>query len=244
MVDNLIAQGKYRAAITKFEKLSASFESVPENVKKQLAKRFEKTAEDIAHLEGWQDYIAAPRKPALVEEAQALAATPVEDIKQRGEAIRYLRQQWLSLGAGSDDDTLQRAFDAALELAFQPCREHYAALDAEREKALKSRQALIEQVAAIDLSQAEAVLAKVFDRTVKQWHECGQVEKRDYESLKQRWNKTISPLQTKVNQWHGMNKKAKQELVAKASALSAQEDIASATEAAQQLQHNWKSKYN
>ncbi|WOI39144.1 DUF349 domain-containing protein [Alteromonas sp. CI.11.F.A3] len=240
VVDNLIAQGKYRAAITKFEKLSASFESVPENVKKQLAKRFEKTAEDIAHLEGWQDYIAAPRKPALVEEAQALAATPVEDIKQRGEAIRYLRQQWLSLGAGSDDDTLQRAFDAALELAFQPCREHYAALDAEREKALKARQALIEQVAAIDLSQDETLLAKVFDRTVKQWHECGQVEKRDYESLKQRWNKTISPLQTKVNQWHGMNKKAKQELVAKASALSAQEDIASATETAQQLQHDWK----
>ena len=241
VVDNLIAQGKYRAAITKFEKLSASFESMPENVKKQLAKRFEKTAEDIAHLEGWQDYIAAPRKPALVEEAQALAASPVEDIKERGEAIRYLRQQWLSLGAGSDDDTQQSAFDAALELAFQPCREHYAALDAEREKALKARQALIDQVAAIDLSQDEAVLAKVFDRTVKQWHECGQVEKRDYESLKQRWNKTISPLQTKVNQWHGMNKKAKQELVAQASALSAQEDIASATETAQQLQHNWKS---
>ncbi len=241
VVDNLIAQGKYRAAITKFEKLSASFESMPENVKKQLAKRFEKTAEDIAHLEGWQDYIAAPRKPALVEEAQALAASPVEDIKQRGEAIRYLRQQWLSLGAGSDDDIQQSAFDAALELAFQPCREHYAALDAEREKALKARQALIDQVAAIDLSQDEAVLAKVFDRTVKQWHECGQVEKRDYESLKQRWNKTISPLQTKVNQWHGMNKKAKQELVAQASALSAQENIASATETAQQLQHNWKS---
>ncbi|CAD5270541.1 conserved hypothetical protein [Alteromonas sp. 38] len=240
VVDNLIAQGKYRGAITKFEKLSATFESMPENVKKQLAKRFEKTAEDIAHLEGWQDYIAAPRKPALVEEAQTLASTPVEDIKQRGEAIRYLRQQWLSLGAGSDDNTLQSAFDAALELAFQPCREHYAALDAEREKALKARQSLIEQVAAIDLSQDEAVLAKLFDRTVKQWHECGQVEKREYESLKQRWNKTISPLQTKVNQWHAMNKKAKQQLVAQASALLAEEDIASATETAQQLQHSWK----
>ena len=240
VIDNLIAQGKYRGAITKFEKLSASFESMPESVKKQLAKRFEKTAEDIAHLEGWQDYIAAPRKPALVEEAQTLASTPVEDIKQRGEAIRYLRQQWLSLGAGSDDDALQKAFDAALELAFQPCREHYAALDAEREKALKARQSLIEQVAAIDLSQDEAVLAKLFDRTVKQWHECGQVEKREYESLKQRWNKTISPLQTKVNQWHAMNKKAKQQLVAQASALLAEEDIASATETAQQLQHSWK----
>jgi len=223
VIDNLIAQGKYRGAITKFEKLSASFESMPESVKKQLAKRFEKTAEDIAHLEGWQDYIAAPRKPALVEEAQTLASTPVEDIKQRGEAIRYLRQQWLSLGAGSDDDALQNAFDAALELAFQPCREHYAALDAEREKALKARQSLIEQVAAIDLSQDEAVLAKLYDRTVKQWHECGQVEKREYESLKQRWNKTISPLQTKVNQWHAMNKKAKQQLVAQASALLAEE---------------------
>jgi hypothetical protein len=240
VIDNLIAQGKYRGAITKFEKLSASFESMPESVKKQLAKRFEKTAEDIAHLEGWQDYIAAPRKPALVEEAQTLASTPVEDIKQRGEAIRYLRQQWLSLGAGSDDDALQNAFDAALELAFQPCREHYAALDAEREKALKARQSLIEQVAAIDLSQDEAVLAKLYDRTVKQWHECGQVEKREYESLKQRWNKTISPLQTKVNQWHAMNKKAKQQLVAQASALLAEEDIASATETAQQLQHSWK----
>ena len=239
VVDNLIAQGKYRAAITKFEKLSASFESMPDNVKKQLAKRFEKTAEDIAHLEGWQDYIAAPRKPALVEEAQSLAAMPVDDIKQRGEAIRYLRQQWLSLGASSDD-ALQQAFDAALEIAFQPCRDHYAALDAEREKALLARQSLVEQVTAIDLSQDEAVLAKVFDRTVKQWHDCGQVEKREYELLKQQWNQAISPLQTKVNAWHAMNKKAKQQLVTQASALLAEEDVASATETAQQLQHNWK----
>ena len=240
VVDNLVVQGKYRGAITKFEKLSANFESMPGNLKKQLAKRFEKTAEDIAHLEGWQDYIAAPRKPALVEEAHTLASTPVEDIKQRGEAIRYLRQQWLSLGAGSDDDTLQNAFDAALELAFQPCREHYAALDAEREKALQARQSLIEQVASVDLTQDEAALAKVFDRIVKQWHECGQVEKREYETLKQRWNQVISPLQSRVNQWHSENKKAKQQLVTQASALLAQEDIASATETAQRLQHNWK----
>ncbi|MDO6567656.1 DUF349 domain-containing protein [Alteromonas sp. 1_MG-2023] len=240
VVDNLIAQGKYRGAITKFEKLSLAFDGMPDNVKKQLAKRYEKTAEDIAHLEGWQDYIAAPRKPALVEEAQALAATPVDDIKQRGEAIRYLRQQWLSLGAASDDDALQKAFDDALELAFKPCRDHYAALDAEREKALQARQGLIEQVSAVELSQDEAVLAKLFDRIVKQWHDCGQVEKREYEALKQRWSQALNPLQTKVNQWHAENKKAKQQLVAQAAALLEDEDIASATEKAQKLQHNWK----
>jgi len=240
VIDNLIAQGRYRNAISKFEKLTSLYNDLSESAKSQLRKRYDKTADEIAHLEGWQDYIAAPRKPALIEEANTLAAAPADDIKQRSDAIRYLRQQWLSLGSGSDDAELQSAFDAAIELAFQPCRAYYAALDAQRTEALKSRQALIESVAKVDMSCGEAELAKNLDHLLKQWHDCGQVEKKDYETIKQQWKAGIKPLQVRVNSWYSENKKAKQQLVNQTQLLLEGDDIASASEKAQQLQQEWK----
>ena len=240
IIDSLIAQGRFRGAMAKFEKLKSSFTSLPDDIKAQIKGRFDKTADEIAHLEGWQDYIAAPRKPLLVEEAQTLANAPVEDIKQRSEAIRYLRQQWLSLSSSSDDAQLQSEFDDALERAFQPCREYYAQLDAQRAQALESRIALIERVRNVDLTQEPATLAKTFDRLSKQWHECGQVEKREYERVKAQWKDALKPLQNKVNEWYINNKKSKQALVSQAIELAGSDDINNAVEKAQQLQQQWK----
>ncbi|MEC7133326.1 MAG: DUF349 domain-containing protein, partial [Pseudomonadota bacterium] len=101
VIDNLIAQGKFRVAISKFAKLQESYAALPGSAKKYVEKRFEKTAGDVSRLEGWQDYLAAPRKPALLVEAKALASADAENIKQRSEAIKYLRKQWLSLTPSS-----------------------------------------------------------------------------------------------------------------------------------------------
>eukprot|EP01093_Parvamoeba_rugata_P014473 TRINITY_DN46_c0_g1_i1.p1 TRINITY_DN46_c0_g1~~TRINITY_DN46_c0_g1_i1.p1 ORF type:complete len:943 (+),score=216.31 TRINITY_DN46_c0_g1_i1:26303-29131(+) len=240
VIENLVAQGKFRSAISKFDKLSNMYSNLPEGLKKQLHKRFEKTSEEIAHLEGWQEYIAAPRKPILVEEAKTLAATHTTDIKQRADAIRYLRQQWLSLGVASDDQVLQEAFDAALEQAFQPCREHYAALDAQREQAVIARKALIENAKKVELTQPEADLAKMLEKLINQWHECGQVDKREYGQLKAQWKQAVEPLVSLVENWYATNKNEKQQLINQATALAEGEDMTNAAEKAKALQQQWK----
>lgn len=247
VIDNLIAQGKFRVAISKFAKLQESYAALPGSAKKYVEKRFEKTAGDVSRLEGWQDYLAAPRKPALVEEAKALASADAENIKQRSEAIKYLRKQWLSLTPSSstseessDDALLQQQFDDALEKAFEPCRAHYAKLDAQRAAAREQRMSIIATVKAMDINMPEAELVKVFDRVSKQWHAAGQVEREIYEQLKQEWKAVSSPIQAKVNQWQSDNQAQKRALVTQACQLAMEEDVAGAADKAQQLQSQWK----
>ncbi|WP_429933171.1 DUF349 domain-containing protein [Alteromonas sp. 4B03] len=247
VIDNLIAQGKFRVAISKFAKLQESYNSLPDSAKKYVEKRFEKTSGEVSRLEGWQDYLAAPRKPALVEEAKNLANTDADNIKQRSEAIKYLRKQWLSLtptssnsDGGSDDVLLQEQFDNALEKAFEPCRAHYAKLDEQRAAAREQRVSLIASVKAIDLNMPEPELMKMFDRASKQWHSAGQVEREIYEQLKQEWKAVSSPIQAKVNQWQSDNQAQKRDLVAQAQQLAVEDDVSSAADKAQQLQSEWK----
>lgn len=246
VIDNLISQGKFRAAISKFSKLQESYDALPNTAKKSVEKRFEKTAGDVSRLEGWQDYLAAPRKPALVAEAQALADTAPDDIKQRSEAIKYLRKQWLSLTPSSSnndessDNSLQQQFDDALEKAFEPCRAYYAKLDEQRIASREQRESIINTVKAMDINMPEAELVKAFDRASKKWHSAGQVEREVYEQLRQEWKTVSSPIQDKVSQWQSDNKAQKRALVVKAQQLSTGEDIADAADKAQQLQKQWK----
>ncbi len=246
VIDNLIAQGKFRVAISKFAKLQETYSALPSSAKKSVEKRFVKTADDVSRLEGWQDYLAAPRKPALVAEAQALANVAPDNIKQRSDAIKYLRKQWLSLTPSSSnsdessDDALQQQFDTALEKAFEPCRAHYAKLDQQRAAAREQRESIINTVKAMDITMPEAELVKVFDRASKKWHSAGQVEREVYEELKQEWKTVSSPIQAKVTQWQSDNQTQKRSLVAKAQQLSTEEDITDAADKAQQLQKQWK----
>ncbi len=248
VVDNLISQGKFRVALSKFVKLDGSVKALSEDAFRQIEKRFKKTADDVSRLEGWQDYLAAPRKPALLEEAKALAATPADNIKARSNAIKYLRKQWLTLTSvvqsdeqkSTEDAALQREFDEALERAFEPCRKHYAELDAAREASLKARESIISSVA--DLSEEMPVdeLAKAFDKLSKQWHSAGQVEQTVYEGLKQQWKQSTAPILKRVNDWQTQNQVKKRKLVEQVTALLDAEDISAAADEAQEAQRAWK----
>ncbi|NDV90619.1 DUF349 domain-containing protein [Alteromonas sp. 345S023] len=239
-VENLITQGRFRGAMAKFSKLAKLYEGLDKSQQDSIGKRFDNLAQEIERLEGWQSYIAAPRQPALIEEAKALADAPLDDIKTRTEAIRYLRQQWLSLGKQASEPTLQAQFDDALEQAFTPCREYYAKMDAKREEAKQFRQSLVLEAQSIDVNQPEAALAKTVDRLSKAWHQAGQVEKQDYETLRTSWKAALTPAQEKIQAWNFANKQEKQSLVDEAQVLAEAEDLSGAADKAQALQKQWK----
>ena len=244
VVDNLIAQGKFRAAMSKFQKLQETYESLNEDAQRGVDRRYQKTKEDVSRLEGWQSYLAAPRKPALIEEAQKLADSDVDNIKARSEAIKYLRKQWISLSSvtseAGEDTALQTAFDEALERAFEPCRAYYADLDTKRLEARKVREALIASVKALDNAMPEAELAKACDKLAKQWHGAGQVEREIYEALREEWKLALTPLQQKVTHWQNENQVQKRALVQSAKALAELDDTSGAADSAQALQAKWK----
>lgn len=242
LIGSLIEAGRFKAAMAKFTKLSEQIVEFPEDVQKAMARRYALIQEQIERLEGWQNYIAAPRKPALLEEAKALAEESTKDIPARADKIKYLRQQWLTLTTADEDknDPQNQAFDAYLETAFQPCRDYYAQQESLREAAASERNALIEQLKALAEQDDTVVVAQQLENLKQNWRNSGQVDRKQYQSLKQNWDSAVEQVQNRVNEWQQQNRLHKQHLIDKARELASAQDVQAAASEAQALQQQWK----
>jgi exonuclease SbcC len=77
-IESLINQGKFKVAMVLYQKVQNWFNALPEKQQGQLERTFSSVKEQIENLKDWQDYIAAPRKPALLNEVQALIEHPLD----------------------------------------------------------------------------------------------------------------------------------------------------------------------
>ncbi len=242
-MDNLVSSGRYRAAMGRFDKLRTSYQALPEAEQQRLRKRYTQAEEAVSRLAGWQHYLAAPRRPELITQAKELAASPVTNVHERAETIRYLRKQWQSLSLpGNEDDTDTATFNAVLEEAFVPCREYYAQQARQREQAAEQRHQLV--TAARDLAGANAEdvaeLAARVDKLRQQWRQAGNIERKHYQQLKDAFEQALLPAQQRVDDWYQQNRQTKQRLVEQVKALSAASEPEQAAHQAQQLQQQWK----
>ncbi len=240
-VINLIDNGRFRAAMSRFQKLVEQYQQLSDKEQAKISRRFEQVKQDVERLEGWQSYLAAPRRPALIEEARELASKAPDNVGQRAESIRYLRKQWQSLFVpGEENKDEQRTFDALLEQAFAPCREHYAELDRQREQATKERASLVEAAEQLDTTIAPSTLNQQVEKLKQQWRQCGQVEQGTYKRLKAAFDAALNKAQEVISDWHQSNRQQKQALVEQARALAGSEDVFDASAQAQSLQQQWK----
>ena len=240
IIDNMIEQGKYRSAMSRFNQLNKDFQSLDEDEQKKLSRRYQSTQIQVERLEGWQSYLAAPRKPELLDQAQQLASERPDNIAQRAKEIKSLRQQWQSLTSPNNDSQQDEKFDAALEAAFAPCRAFYAEQEVQRKAAYQERQKLIEKVESLDCDQPVEQLQQQVEALKQQWRNTGQVDKRDYEKLKQRWDAALNTPAEKINHWHYQNREHKQELIVHARELLEEGINESAASRARALQQQWK----
>lgn len=242
IIGSMVEQGKFRGAMARFTRLEQDFSTLPESSQALLQRRFDQTKEQISRLEGWQSYLAAPRKPALLEDAKRLLSESADDIPARVRQIKYLRKQWQSLGATDDaeDNALNQAFDEALEHAFEPCRLFFAEQEKQRETAKSERQMLIQQLEVLDLTQQPEDVYKASETLKQAWRNAGQVDRTAYAELRAQWDSALASVMVVVNQWHQENRAAKQTLIDKAKQLNQAQDDNNAVASAQQLQAQWK----
>lgn len=242
-INGMLEQGRYKNAMRLYEKVSRDFNSLPEDAQATLQRGFNKVKEAIENLKDWQAYVALPKKPGLLDEAEALVKQP-QQIEQQAKEVKRLRAEWNSLGhSGTEgDDALNAAFEAALEQAFAPCREHFAQVEAEREKHYKQKLALIEEVKSLGQGdkQPAASLVKQLRQLQQRWRQIGHVDYRKVQSLKDGFNGALAPIKQAVSEFEQTNAEAKAKLVEKAQALATSEDLNQAIERAKLLQQRWK----
>ncbi|MEI8650436.1 DUF349 domain-containing protein [Paraglaciecola sp. Hal342] len=147
-----------------------------------------------------QAYIAMPRKPALLEEAEALVKANLS-VSLRAEQVKELRRRWNSLGVLNtpEDDALNAQFDTLIEQAFAPCREHFEKQQAQRESNLVQKQALIVEVTDLEEQSLEASeLSKVVQQLQQKWQKIGDVDFTVKTELNNAYRQALAPLKSKL----------------------------------------------
>jgi DNA repair protein SbcC/Rad50 len=241
-IDNLVSQGRFRLAIDLYGRVSLWYQALPEKQQMQLEKAYAKAKEQVEDLQDWQEYIAAPRKPALLAQAEQLVAEPLA-IEQQAQAVKHLRQQWNSLGVidNEADQALNLAFDATLELAFAPCRAHYELQEQQRAANLEQKNAILQRLQHLaEQSEHGKELAKQLNQIQQEWRKVGEVGHQQRQALNQQFHALLSPLKSKVQAMFDNNADLKQQLIKKAEKLLSQDSIQDAVEEVKKLQQQWK----
>ncbi|WP_339722605.1 DUF349 domain-containing protein [uncultured Paraglaciecola sp.] len=241
-VESLINQGKFKAAMGLYQKVQKWFSELPEKQQGYLERAFTNVKEQIENLKDWQDYIAAPRKPALLVEVEALITQPL-DVDAQSKAIKSLRSQWNSLGKTDteSDQALNVAFETAIEKAFSPCREFYDKQQQQREHNMLAKQQILAEIKGLDEQQGSVTeLAKALRSVQQKWKNIGEVDFKQRNALFDSYQKLLNPLRDKVSAFYQDNAEQKQALVTKAEKLSELESVDEAIEQAKKLQQTWK----
>ena len=244
-IQNLVRDGKYNGAMRLFEKAKVSFDHLPEKPQSMLNRIYSDAKEQIENLKGWQNYLAQPRKPALIEEVHAIVEKPLP-INEQAEKVKLLRKQWISLGVSDEeqDKALNEQFNVLCEKAFEPCREHFAEQEKQRKENFEAKQTLLN--AFEDLSRASegglspAELAKQLRTLQNKWQAVGETDYQYRDEINQRYRKAYHPLKEQVNSYYKDNAEQKGTLISRAEKLIEIEDLQQATEQSKQLQENWK----
>lgn len=241
-VESLINQGKYKAAMGLYQKVQNWYSALPEQQQAQLERNFTGVKDQIENLKDWQDYIAAPRKPALLTEVQDLIANPLA-VDAQATTIKSLRSQWNSLGKTDteSDQALNLAFDSAIELAFAPCREFYDQQQTQREQNMLAKQQVLTEIKAMDAQQGDVnELAKQLRSVQQKWKNIGEVDYKQRNALYDTYQQALQPLRDKVSTFYQDNAEQKQSLITQAEKLLALESASEAVEQAKRLQQKWK----
>lgn len=240
-VDSLIKQGKYKAAMGMFSRVDTWYQALPEKSQKVVNRTYDDVKVQVENLKDWQQYIALPRKPALLDEAISLAQTPLV-VEEQSAAVKRIRSEWNSLGNTQTeaDIALNKAFDEAIEKAFEPCRVHFAEQDKLRAANYRSKSELITQILALDNAELEdAACAEQLFKLQKQWREIGHVDYKKRDELNSQYAEAIQPIQLRVDGYYQQNVEAKLSLVKQVESLLDSENVLEAVEMAKSLQKKW-----
>jgi len=241
-VESLINQGKYKTAMVVYQKVQNWFDILPEKQKEQLQRNFTSVKEQIENLKDWQDYIAGPRKPALLAEVQALITTPLE-MDKHATAVKSLRYQWNSLGKidTESDNALNVTFESEIEKAFAPCREFYEQQQKQREQNMLAKQQILAEIKALNEQDSGVIdLTKTLRSVQQKWKNIGEVDFKQRNALYDSYQQLLNPLRDKVSAFYQVNAEQKQALLTKAEELLELESVSDAIEQAKKLQQVWK----
>ncbi|GHE82659.1 DUF349 domain-containing protein [Thalassotalea profundi] len=246
-VKRLINSGKFNVSFGVFKKAERSYLLLTEKQQQSLYKEYIWCQEKINELSDWENYIATPKKQALLLEIQSLAQQPLANPSEQAQKVKNSRKTWNALGHAQPeiDSELNEAFNLACEQAFAPCRQFYSEQEKLRKQNLQVREQLIIETEGlknaiehppVDWKKLDSDLNKILQK----WRNAGEVDKGLYHRLNKQFNLSLTPVKNAISAFHQDNIDKKNALIKQAEKITLQEDIVQASHDIKALQHQWR----
>ena len=196
---------------------------------------------------------AVAERAVLVEEAEAIASVDVERIawKSSGDRLRELFDEWRRLQREArldkhSEDELWKRFSHARTAFDRKRRQHFGALDEQRDRAKSTKEQLVAEAEDLATSTDWGATAATFRDLMTRWKSAGRAARKDDDALWARFRTAQDAFfaartgasQTMDTEFRE-NLTAKEALLAEAEALLPVTDVQAARAALRDLQDRW-----
>ncbi len=218
---------------------------LPTARRRRLMARLHAAEPHLRRLKSWRHWGSDRAREALIQEAEAIAGATLE-VDVRADRIHRLREQWKKLGhLDPGGKKLWEHFDAACTRAYQPVQEHRRQAAEQRLRNLEQRKGICERLEQLhqetDWNNPDwRSLDKAVHHLYGDWHNSGEVNRRDWTPIKRRFDQAVAALEVHLDKERRHNRLQREALVRQVQALSQETDLAKASEAAKAAQAEWR----
>ncbi|MEZ5293598.1 MAG: DUF349 domain-containing protein [Vicinamibacterales bacterium] len=205
--------------------------------------------DELRNAEEWKRWANVQVQEELCTKMEALLTVADEDPAKAAEEMRRLQEKWKPVAAAprSQGETLWTRFKAAQSAVYEKCKDYFSQQAAERQEALKKKEALCERAEALKDSTDWVRTAEAMKQLQAEWKAIGPVTRGREKAVWERFRKACdefftrrqSDMKQRKHDW-GENLAKKEALIAEAEQLAQSTNWDQAAARLKALQVQWK----
>ncbi len=228
-VEKEVTEGHGKASAGAAAALRAVLKTHGKNLDTALDARVHEALTAAGELEGWQRWRADQIRQELVTKAEALLGAdkvPAMGGRKMQESLRQLRESWKQTDQGGlPNHALWKRFDAACNEAYKTVQTWLDQIKQESAAHRAQRVALMEEVKAWTLANAESNdwrgQLRALHQFGERWRNAGHLSEKSFAEMQSQWKALIKVAAARVDAAQKASIERRQAMIAEAKEMSA-----------------------
>ena len=196
-------------------------------VSNKLRRRFNLISAQSRYFNDISSFATNPKRNEIIQEIEALIATPIENPKKHANAIHGLQTKWQQLDQSSKPAGREQwqTFKKLTETAWEPCAQYYEELKTVKISNAKEREQIIINI--LQYTEEKSAkwpglieLSKYLSQQFQLWQNFAPVLDDDFIKLKTAYQDARKPINDEIRAQENKNLKLKEEIIEKIKVIN------------------------
>jgi DNA repair protein SbcC/Rad50 len=196
-------------------------------VSNKLRRRFNLISAQSRYFNDISSFATNPKRNEIIQEIEALIATPIENPKKHANAIHGLQTKWQQLDQSSKPAGREQwqTFKKLTETAWEPCAQYYEELKTVKISNAKEREQIIINI--LQYTEEKSAkwpglieLSKYLSQQFQLWQNFAPVLDDDFIKLKTAYQDARKPINDEIRAQENKNLKLKKEIIEKIKVIN------------------------